>query len=145
MCPSLKLDVLLSFDLKLSGGLWPLCCHFVKNTASVFGVECTFWYFWPANLHTKKEKAPNLSSLRPRALSAFCSIQLYIRSDHSITLCSRSGFFYYSLKVYCHTEGQEVLLVILTVCVREEEYTSLCVYTVVNGAFLLQMHVSRLN
>lgn len=37
----------------------------------------------------------------------------------SVTLCSRSGSFYYSLKLYCHTEGQEVMLVDLSMCVWE--------------------------
>lgn len=63
------------------------------------------------------------------------SLYLLLRSAYyqiwsepeSITLCSRSGSFYYSLKVYCHTEGQEVMLVSLSVYVRESVNLFLCI------------------
>lgn len=119
----------------------------------------TFWYFWPVNLHTKR-KDLNPSVVQMPSLLSSVSLRLLLRSalyqiwsePESVTLCSRSGSFYYSLKVYCHTEGQEVMLVALSACVCERKKTPVCVFihhwlqwTVAHGEFPLRMRVCRLN
>lgn len=54
--------------------------------------------------------------------AAFRTPSDLIAARQSVTLSSRLASFYYSLKVHCHTEGQEVMLG------GEEKNTPACVY-----------------